>query len=158
LVGVGQDLSPKSGSVYCDLDVPDFQGAAVSMSAVAVSVTPAMPSGPKDRLKALLPIVPTTVRDFTRDDAVVCFFKVYQGERRGLVPVSITGRVLDGSNAVVFEAADTLGPDRFGQNRAADYRLALPMSRFTPGPHVLLIEARAGEKTAHREVRFQVQQ
>ena len=73
----------KSGSVYCDLDVPDVSKAALSLSGVMLEVTPSISAAPKGRLSSLIPIVPTVQRDFVADEQVGAFVRVYQGEKGG---------------------------------------------------------------------------
>ena len=65
---------------------------------------------------------------------------------------------MNGQGAAVFEAQETLSADRFDGNRAADYRLELPMSRLSRGPYLLSIEARRSERdSARRAVPFRVE-
>ena len=52
----------KSGSIYYDVDVPDFSKGALLMSGAMLSVTPALAAAPRDLLLDLMPIVPTTNR------------------------------------------------------------------------------------------------
>jgi VWFA-related protein len=58
----------KSGSVYNDVDVPDFSKDGVSLSGVVLSAAPGLPAAPRDALSTLLPLIPTTVREFEKDD------------------------------------------------------------------------------------------
>ncbi len=69
----------------------------------------------------------------------------------------------------VFDRTETLEAGRFGSARAADYRLALPLSELEEGEHLLTIDAArvsgstvtgAGniERPVRREVRFGVRQ
>jgi VWFA-related protein len=150
------DTSGKSGSVYCDLDVPDFANAALSLSGVVLSVTPAVASGPKDALASIMPVVPTTLREFTSDDHLTAFVRAYQGGKDALVATRLDVRIVDGQDAKVFETTETLTADRFAKERAAEYSLEVPIGTLKSGPHLLTIEAKAGGKTARRDVRFEV--
>jgi VWFA-related protein len=143
-----------SGSVYCDLDVPDFANAPMSLSGVLLSVTPGVASGPKDALKAIVPVVPTMLREFARSDQVTAFLRVYQGGTRALVPVALNVAIADDQDAAVVKTSETLSGDRFANGRAADYFLDLPIARLKGGPHLLTIEARIGDRAARRDVRF----
>jgi VWFA-related protein len=148
-------LQGRTGSVYCDLDVPDFSKPPLSLSGIALSATPAPMMVGKDKLASLLPVVPTAMRDFTGDQKVIAFLRVYQGGKDAAVPVPIAVRIVNGSNATVFESAETLPPDRFAPGRAADYRLDLPLARLAPGPHLLTVEGTLATGTrARRDVRF----
>ncbi len=144
----------RSGSVYCDLDVPDFSKAALLLSGVMLEVTPSISAAPKGRLSSLIPIVPTVQRDFVAGDQVGAFLRVYQGGKGPLEPVVVMTRVIDGRDNDVFSKTETLGQDRFGPTRAADYRLTLPVANLPRGPYLLSITATRGMLTARREVRI----
>jgi hypothetical protein len=156
LLASDADISPKSGSVYCDLDVPDFANAALSLSGVVLSVTPAVASGPKDALLSIVPVVPTTEREFAGEDRVTAFVRAYQGGKGALGPARLDVHIVDGRDQKVFETTEMLAADRFAKGRAAEYWLAVPMATLKSGPHLLTIEAKAGERTARRDVRFEV--
>jgi VWFA-related protein len=156
LIAPGEDTAGKSGSVYYELDVPDFLNTPLSVSGILLTVTPAVVSGPKDRLASLVPVVPTTLREFTRDDQVTGFLRVSQGGKNVLAPITLSVRIVDGNGANVFDTSETLRADRFAKARAADYFLDLPIARLKSGPHLLTIQAKAGEKIARRDVRFEV--
>ncbi len=144
----------KSGSVYYDLDVPDFSKPALSLSGIALDVTPPVLSAPRGKLAAVLPTVPTAQREFPAGEQVGAFLRIYQGGKGPLAPVVVTARIVDGRDADVFSKTETLGQDRFGPTRAADYRLTLPVASLARGPYLLSITATGGTLTVKREVRF----
>jgi VWFA-related protein len=156
-VAAHSSILDKSGSVFYDLDVPDFSKAALSMSGVVLAVTPPPLSLPKDRLASILPITPTAERLFARGDRISAFLRIYQGGRAALAGVPVGVRIVNGHDAVVFETTETLGPERFAASRSADYRLDLPVANFEPGPHLLTLEASIGNTRVHRAVRFSMQ-
>jgi len=131
----------KSGSVYYDVEVPDFSKGVLAVSGAIISVAPSASSGPKGRLASLVPVVPTTQRDFRAGDTVTAFVRVYQPGRDPLVPVLIKARIVDGHEVEVFTAAETPGPERFGSTRSADYSLMLPLADLPEGPYRLTLEA-----------------
>jgi hypothetical protein len=139
------------------VDVPDFGGSALSLSGVTLTATPNVPSAPKDRLLQVIPVVPTARRDFTATDRVSAYLQVYQGGRRPLAPVSVRVRIVDGQAAEVLDSVRTLEPAQFSGNRAAHYRLDLPVASLRPGAYLLALEATMGKSRARREVRFRVQ-
>ncbi len=155
-VGADSALAHKSGSVYLDLDVPDFTSSRGALSGLVLSVTPGPLASPADRFAALLPLVPTTMRGFTASDQVVAFLRVYQGEHQAAGPVAVNARITDSTNAVVFETPGTVTPVAAGGVRVADYRLTLPIGALAPGLHLLTIEAKIGKDTLRRESRFAV--
>jgi VWFA-related protein len=146
----------KSGSVHYDVDVPDFAKADLSLSGLVLSAALGGTTVSKERLASLIPVVPTTAREFARAETVTAFLRVYQGDAALLTPVVLAARIVDERGGTVFESADTLGVDRFSVGRTADYRLNLPLTRLAPGPHLLTITATAGKLTAARDVRFTV--
>lgn len=148
-----------SGSVYADVEVPDFAKAPVSLSGVLVTSRPSPPSAPREALSSLVPIQPTARRSFTTADQVSAFVRIYQGGnvRTPLRPVDFDLRVTDVQERVVFAQAEAVAPDRFLSGRAADVRIDLPLARMRPGPHLLTIDVRAGDRaTARRQVQFEV--
>ena len=156
LVAPGEDTGPKSGSVYVDLEVPDFLNAPLTLSGLALSVSPPVASGPSRALVGLLSGTPTTLREFYRDEAVGAFLRVCQGIGRAAEPVTITLRIVDRHGATVQEKSETLGSDRFAGTRTADYAFDVPISSLAPGPHLLTVQATAGTHLARRNVRFDV--
>jgi hypothetical protein len=150
------DTSGRSGSVYTDLDVPDFGKETLSLSGLALSVSPSVVSGPKGALASVMPIVPTTLRDFRPDDRVTAFLQVYQGGSRPVAPVTVAIRIVDAKGTAVFDRSDAMGADRFGQSRAGDLRFDVPIAQLPRGPYLLTVEAALGKAAAKREVRFAV--
>jgi VWFA-related protein len=144
----------KSGSVFFDLDVPDFRKDGLWMSGVALTSRFGLAAAPPGALGDLLPIVPTTVREFLADDEVAAFFQVVQGGRRPVTPVRLELRIVDAADAVVHQANDTLEATMFSAARLAEYESQVPLNRLAPGSYLLRIDAAAGERTARREIRF----
>lgn len=155
-IGARSALSGKSGSIYLDLNVPDFSHPAVSMSSVVLSGGPAVPVAPKEKLSSLLPVVPTLTREFDTDDNVSAFFRVQQGRNGKLTPVTLTTRITDVKGNVAFTQTDVLAPDRFAKDRAADCRLQLPLGKLASGAYLLTARVESGGLSAQREVRFGV--
>ena len=81
---------------------------------------------------------------------------MHQGGRKTPASVALTARVLDAANQEVFGRVATLAAGTFSAERAADYTFEVPLTDLSPGPHVLILEARAGKASARRDVRFVV--
>jgi hypothetical protein len=143
----------RSGSVYYDVEVPDFSRLPVSLSGVVLDVEDGILSAPRDLLAALVPVVPTTQREFTAADRVTAFVRAYQGGRRPLVPVAIDVRVTDARDEDVVSRTTVLDPGAFGAARAADYRFALPLEALPAGPYLLTVQARPEEPNDERRSR-----
>lgn len=155
-VGVESALQHKNGSVFYDLDVPDFSKGAVALSGLLVSVLPGVAVAPRDKLAPLVPVVPTTQREFSAGDQVAAFVRVYQPGRKSLGPVDVRATAVDAAGATAFERRETLGADRFAESRAADYLVELPIASLAAGPHLLTVSATSGHATVQRQVRFRV--
>jgi hypothetical protein len=85
--------------------------------------------------------------------------RIYQGgnARNKLRPVTFDLRVTNVQESVVFSHSESVTPERFATDRAADVRVDLPLARLQPGPHLLTVEVRAGDKaTSRRQVQFEV--
>ena len=147
-------LGDKTGSVFADVDVPDFANAPLALSGVLLEASPHRAVAPKDGLGAL---VPTSERTFDRRDLVSAFLRVYQAGRTPPAAVTLRIRVLDTTGAVMVDREDTLGAASFtGVLRAADEHISLPLDHLEPGEYLLSIEASLGHATARRDVRVTV--
>jgi hypothetical protein len=147
----------RSGSVYADVEVPDFTRSALVLSGISLGAVPSMDSPRTDSLAALLPIVPTSAREFSPSDGTVAFCRVFQGGTAALVPVSMKVLVLDVRDQTVMDVPSTLAADAFATGRVAPYQVALPLNRMTHGPHLLSITATlAGGASVRRDLVFRV--
>lgn len=146
----------KRGSVYAEVEVPDFAKLPLSMSGVVLSATPGVPSAPSGAVEALVPVIPTTAREFVRFERVTSFLRVYQGGKARLAPVAATIRIHDVRDQAVVEETRPLNVEAFGSARAADVKFDLPLARLQPGQYVLSFEATLEKVTARRDVRFSV--
>jgi len=150
-------LDNVSGSLYADVDVPDFANAPVSVSGVMVEVVPTNATAPPGAFDAYLPIVPTSTREFRRDDEATAFVRIYQGGKAALRPASVTARLVNEDDVVLREVREQLGSDRFYVGgRAADYRFGIPISRLQPGAYLLTLDIVLGGQTITRSVQFTV--
>lgn len=146
----------KSGSIYHDIEIPDFSKPPLSLSGVVVSTTPPLVSGPRELLATLLPAVPTTQREFAGHRGSA-YLRIYQGGKAAIVPVTMAARIVDANDRVMLEQAENVAADRFDKHRAAEYRFTLPVERLQPGTYLLTLQATAGDLPAvTRDVRFMV--
>lgn len=156
--GVTSTRSRTSGSVFGDLDVPDFAKAPLSLSGVVLSPAPApVVAAQSETFTPLMPVVPTTSRNFARTDLVSTFVRVYQGGRTPLAAVSIALSIKDEHDNVVVNQPGTIAAEKFDPAaRAADYRIALPIAQLPAGSYLLTIEATMNGATVARDVKFDV--
>jgi len=153
-LSVKSSLLGRSGSVYTEIDVPDYSKAPLSLAGVMFEAVPSPIAAPKGKLASLIPIVPTADRDFVAGDVVTAFSRIYQGGKDPLQPVAVATRIVDGTGAEVFSKVETMAADRFGTGRSADVLVSIPIGALASGPHLLTITATRGTATAHQEVRF----
>lgn len=146
----------KTGSVYVDVVVPDFTSMPVAFSGMVVSTEPAAKAGPADALAGIVPVIPTTERTFSGGQHVQVFVRVYQGGRRPPRGVEMEAVLTDARGEATVIRADRLSPEEFGERRAADYTVPIPVSRLTPGPYLFTLRASVGSDTANGHVRFTV--
>jgi hypothetical protein len=157
-VGASMAASPaQSGSVFAFVDVPNFAKDPLSMSGMVLDASPTRLSAPRDLVTAVLPVLPTTAREFASQDRVGAFVRIYQGGAPVCRPIQIAARIVDGTGRVVFDQTIPFGSERFAVNHSADYRVDLPLARLTPGEHLLTVEATSTDKhTVKKEAIFSV--
>jgi VWFA-related protein len=145
-----------AGSLYYDVVVPDFMDQPVSLSALVLSSTAAPIVAPRDGLKTLIPVVPTTKRTFRPADQASAFLRIYQGDNKPITAVPLRIQLRNDSDILVFDRREEVAAGTFSSARAADLNVALPLSRLTPGAYLLTIEATL-KNTVRRDLRFNVQ-
>ena len=156
-LNVHSALIDTSGSVYADVEVPDFARADLAASGIELGAKVPDDSPRTDVLAAILPIVPTSARDFASSEPVVVFLRVFQGGASPPVAATLSTKILDIRDAVVFETTAMLAPERFDATRAAGYQLDLPLARLSRGPHLLSITASLpGGRSVRRDMVFRV--
>jgi VWFA-related protein len=150
-------LYGKRGSVYCDVDVPDFSKGELTASGLVLSSDPNVASAPRDAFAKLIPVVPTSRRNFWRTtDRVEAFLRLYQDPKKGDA-VTVKSSIRDSADRTVFETSEVVESVRFTKTREADYRLELPIEKLDAGPYLLTIEANTGQTSIRRDVRFVIQ-
>jgi len=147
-VAAAEEEGGQSGSVFYDLEVPDFQKSEFVMSGVAVASAEAsaMPTvKPSDPLRTLLPGPPTSVREFARNDEIALFAEVYEnrpGTPTHSIELATTVRADDGR--VVFENREQRSSaDLQGGTGGYGYSVRLPLADLAPGTYVVRLEGRA---------------
>jgi VWFA-related protein len=151
------------GSVLYDLEVPDFQKAAFSISGLALTSASAaaLPTArPDEQLKAVLPMPPVAVRTFPANDEIRLFAEIY--DNAGATPhkVDITTTVTTDEGRVMLKNEDTRdSSDLGGQRGGYGYTTAIPLKDLPPAKYVLKVSAKSrlgSTPAAEREVRFEV--
>lgn len=132
-----------SGSVYRDVEVPDFSAGGLQMSGLALTCVVAAytPTAHGDeRLRGVLPAPPTTMRDFRNDDVLAVFAEVYEG---GEVPdkdVTFTTTVRRPDGQVAMRRSEAFARGDLTQTKGG-YSVQVPLAELAPGDYVLRLEA-----------------
>jgi len=147
----------KVGSAELPVTVPDFANEAVSLSGLALALSSAASTRSFGTLEPLVPVVPTALRTFLANDRVSAFARVYEGGEEPRSPATLSARVLDAAGRVALDASRPLAPADFGDGRAADFRVDLPLSRLAPGPYLFTVEAtRGARRSPTRDIVFTI--
>jgi hypothetical protein len=162
----------KTGSVYYDLEVPDFQARPLSLSGLLLTSDPKPVSTDTDRIKAYVPVAPTARRTFSGADRVTAFARIYQGGQTSaaapdparprqsgpvLQTVQLSILVTDSQGTVRFRRAEAVAADIFGPNdRMAEFRMDVPLKDLTAGEYLLTLDATSSRGAARRDVRFTI--
>jgi VWFA-related protein len=155
-IRVGLDAgSDQRASVFAYVDVPDFARQPLSLSGIVLALSPAVGSAPADAFKDIMPVIPTARRQLARTDRATAFLRVYQDGKAAALRATVTARIADTADRVVFDNVTELGAERF-TTQGADYRLEIPVERLASGEFLLTIEAAQGERVARRGLRFTV--
>ncbi|MEX2271137.1 MAG: VWA domain-containing protein [Vicinamibacterales bacterium] len=156
----------KGGSVYLNLDVPDFRRAPVTIGGMAIGyaagarVTEAPPIArptPAQRSARMviappvpaLPFPATLDRAFTTDDVLRVYLEVAGGGGRA---ERIPGRleVLAADGKTPQSSVDFTSDDRGRVN------LTLPLGNLDPGPYILRATVGTGSQAVTRDVGFSI--
>jgi len=165
--------SVQTGSVYYDIDVPDFGVKALSISGMVLSSDPRPAVSSADPIKASMPIAPTARREFRATDKVTAFAKVYQGGRDPVAATTVTVSITDSAGVLRLNRSELVtagdaGRAGFSQrpvggasdvvsvDRSVEFRMDLPLRTLPAGEYLLTLEASTSRGQAQRHVRFKV--
>lgn len=153
-VRVAAEQGQDAGGVFTRVEMPDFSKASLSVSGLVLGRPRSGEA--RDVVADLVPVLPTTARVLRPTDPIAAFLRVYQGGRDVAQSVRVRAQILDAAGRQVFDEARELPASSFGTERAADYRLEMPLPRLEAGEHLLTIEVTDGKATLRRDVRFTV--
>jgi hypothetical protein len=146
-----------TGSVFYDLEVPDFTKEKFNMSGIVLTAATAQitpTAEPDNVLKPVLPGPPTTRREFYPIDVLALYAEVYDRQITD-VPhtVDVTTRLVNDTGKEVFRTADARSSKEYqlaGQKTGGffGYSTQVPLADIPPGRYVLQVEAKARLKDA----------
>ncbi|MEX2663834.1 MAG: VWA domain-containing protein [Vicinamibacterales bacterium] len=156
-VGAYNRALQQSGSVFLDVDVPDFSKEHLSLSGLVLGTSAAPKQAVVQGMRSTLPMAVSTMREFSRSDTVTGFLRVYQGGSADLRPVQVSVRVLDQQGTSVEPAERALLPEHFSRSRSTDVSFPVPVDRLASGSYALQVEVTAPDlPVATRELAFVV--
>jgi VWFA-related protein len=126
-----------SGTVYAELEVPDFSRRTLAVSNLMLGA----PRGDhqKDALADLLPIVPSTRRDFSPGEPVMAYARVYQGGAAAPAPITTTAQLINVSDERVWESKGEIPASAFDAARTAPLQIALPLEGRARGSYLFSV-------------------
>lgn len=146
-----------AGSVYFDADIPRFDRDPVTASGLVLHARPGWPSTADARLKAALPLRPTTRRDFAASDVVTLHFRIYQRDAKRAVAVTREMEIVNDRGTRVFHVSDTLAPAHFEDRGSVEQTATLPIADFAPGSYLLRVVLKADERApVERQLTFRM--
>lgn len=148
---VQSELLGTSGTVYADVEVPNLSRSPLALSGLFLAGVEAGTTHTGE-VGHLLPFVPTTRREFTRNEALTGYLRIHQAgdEPR---PVTVTIELLDSTDQVAHTEQVTLGPEDFSGEEGHDFQFEVPLGGLDPGPHLLSVTARLSSgRMARRDV------
>ncbi len=157
-----EEGSSRSGSVFYDLEVPDFYKAPFAMSGIAltsVSMAATPSVRPGETLRDVLPGPLATGREFPRNDEIALFTEFYENLPNApthTIQLATTMRADDGR--VVFENREQRSSaDLQGKTGGYGYGVRIPLMEFAPGAYVIRIEGRSiNNAAAARDVLIRI--
>lgn len=142
------------GSVYSDVEIPDFANAPLSMSGVMLAVNSGPVPTPRDLFAKLAPIVPTTTRDLNALQVATAFLRIYEKRSAQPRPVLLTTTMLNEIGGIVNSQTDTIEADRFVATRSVDFQYRVPSATLPGGRYLVRFEAKTGTAAAKRSLQI----
>jgi VWFA-related protein len=147
----------RASSIVGDVEVPDFSRARLSTSGLLLGIDPAGGTAAETAFGELLPIVPTSEREFAANAKPIAFLRLFQGAAAARVPVRVRAEIIDGRDATLFEASEVLPPEAFSDPKGAIFQTPLSFERLERGPHILSVTAEAtGAVAVRRDLLFRI--
>jgi hypothetical protein len=163
VVGRAQNAA-QSGSVYYDLEVPDFAKPDLVLSGIAISSATAAlvpTAGVFEPMKGVLSGPPTVSREFFPLDTLSIVAEIYDNKLKTPHTLDITTAVLQEDGIVRFSSDEQRKTEELTSIGGGSFvhKAAVPLKDLLPGTYTLRVEARSRlGKTppAMREVVFRV--
>jgi VWFA-related protein len=155
-IGANVGSLSTTGSLYYDVDVPDPRNTPFMLSGVVLTTSSGPVVAPLDAFKGLIPVVPTSLREFSRSERAAAFVRVYRSDRARDAAAELRVRLLDDTGTALLDRTESIAAAAFTKDRTADVSIDLPLSRLRAGEYLLTIEAGAAASPIRRAIRFEV--
>jgi hypothetical protein len=110
-----------------------------------------------DPLAKVVPILPTSARQFEPNESLTAYLKVVQGGSGPILPITMTAKILDVADKVVLETSNALPESAFDSYRSAPFEIDLPLAKLSHGPYLLSVAASLpGSGNVRRDLVFRV--
>jgi VWFA-related protein len=161
--GAAANGTSKQGSVWYDIEVPDFGKDPLTMSDVMLASAAAMlrPTLRPDKLlEDALPGPPTTLRQFPEGGSVAVYAEVYDNQLDRPHDIEWTVVVAGEHGDVVYRTAETHAAGELkASGGVVRVKVGIPLVTIPPGNYTLTVDARQTVNrsiSAGRAVPFQV--
>ncbi len=151
----------KPGSVYVDLEAPDWSKSAIALSGVALaSFGDASATTGSDLFNGGLPEFPTTLREFAVGDELAAYVEAYDNQPLPLHRLDVTATVRTMAGRSVF--TNTQGrssEDLKGTSGGFGYTAGIPTEGWAPGTYILTIQAASrlgNDPPVSRDLQFRI--
>jgi VWFA-related protein len=152
----------KVGSVLYDLDIPDFNKDAFTMSGVtltsaAAGLTPTVRA--KDPLGSFLPGPPIATRDFEAGDTLMFFAEFYENGANNPHKVDLKAELRAADGRVVLSAIEERESTEVKGGGGYGFAGRLPLTDLAPGLYVLHVEGKSrvgDDNAASRDIQVRV--
>jgi VWFA-related protein len=146
-VGIRESGAGEMGSVFHDVQIPDYRARGISMSGLLLTHEGARQEfspQPDDQLPpGALPAPATTRRTFTRSDVLSVFAEIYDnGSSRDARRTEVTLALVGDDGTAAFSSRETLGPVAASEGARIPIAKQIPLKDMRPGRYVLRAEAR----------------
>jgi hypothetical protein len=163
--GAAANGPEKQGSVWYDIEIPDFAKNPIAMSDVVLAsqVAALRPTLRPDKLLAEeLPGPPTTLREFPEGGTVAVYAEVYDNQLDHPHDLETSVVVTNERGEIAFRSVEMHSSRELTESRGlARVKTGIPLVNFRPGNYTLAVDARQASNraiSAGRAVPFQVVQ
>jgi VWFA-related protein len=152
-IGVRESGAGEMGTVFYDLDVPDFTRQRLSMSGLLLSAPSAQQTftvQPDPIASKLLPGAATSSRVFATSDVVSLYAEVYESASSGPPRrIDVTTRLINEEGRDVVTARELLERGASAGDKSATFAVKrdIPLKDVAPGRYLLRVEAQVRGET-----------